>query len=82
MVGKTNKVAHLLIKSTGVFSGKPFVDTFFEELECEVKWKNNIAIEGTFIDPSSSGNIILATVEGPASAILRGERTVLNTIAR
>lgn len=81
MVGKTNKVAHLLIKSAGVFSGKPFVDTIFEELECEVKWKNNIAIEGTFIDPSS-GNIILATVEGPANAILRGERTALNTLAR
>jgi len=82
VVGNEYKEAHLYLKSAGVFAGKPFVESIFEELQCAVNWQDDIAIEGTFIDPGSQGKIILATVKGPANSLLRGERTALNTLSR
>lgn len=79
VVGSSNKKAILYMKSPGVFAGKPFVESVFRLLECKIIWTSD-AIEGRFIDPV--GKLVLATVEGPAHAILRGERTALNTIAR
>jgi len=85
VVGNAIKTAHLYMKSPGVFAGKPFVDAVFDELQCTIDWNNEYAIEGRFIDPSQSSKtnkILLATVKGPASALLRGERTALNTLSR
>jgi nicotinate-nucleotide pyrophosphorylase (carboxylating) len=84
VVGSSQKKALLYMKSPGVFAGKPFVDAVFNILDCKVSWED-IAVEGTFINPtemSANGKVILATVEGPANLILRGERTALNTISR
>ena len=84
VVGSAPKKALLYMKSPGVFAGKPFVDAVFDILDCKVTWEN-IAVEGTFINPaekSTNGKVVLATVEGPANLILRGERTALNTISR
>lgn len=85
VVGNATKTAHLYMKSPGVFSGKPFVDAVFDELKCTIEWSAEHAVEGRFIDPSRSstdGKIVLATVTGPANALLRGERTALNTLSR
>jgi len=88
VVGTAPKTAHLYMKSPGVFAGKPFMDIVFSELNCTVQWNDKHAIEGTFIDPSKVGNedgtdrTLLATVRGPANAVLRGERTALNTLSR
>lgn len=92
VVGTSTKTAHLYMKSKGVFSGKPFVNAVFEEVGCGITWNENIAIEGTYLDPANfkdengnmntSGKITLAVVKGPVNAILRGERTALNTLSR
>ena len=82
VVGTDEKTAHLLLKTPGVFAGKPFVDIIFEELECTVSWNEEYAKEGTYIEASSSNKVVLAVVTGPANALLRGERTALNTISR
>lgn len=80
VVGSSLKKAILYMKSPGVFAGKPFVNSVFHLLDCKVEWSED-AVEGVYLDPKGS-KIILATVEGPAHAILRGERTALNTISR
>jgi nicotinate-nucleotide pyrophosphorylase (carboxylating) len=82
VVGSAPKKAILYMKSPGVFAGKPFVDAVFDILDCKVTWED-IAVEGTYIDPpADEGKVALATVEGPANLLLRGERTALNTISR
>ncbi len=84
VVGSAPKKAVLYMKSAGVFAGKPFVDAVFDILDCKVTWED-VAVEGSFINPaeqSNNGKVILATVEGAANLILRGERTALNTISR
>jgi nicotinate-nucleotide pyrophosphorylase (carboxylating) len=85
VVGNAPKKALLYMKSSGVFAGKPFFDAVFELLDCRVTW-NDAAVEGLFLDPAAvqeeGGKIVLATVEGPANSILRGERTALNIISR
>mmetsp|Transcript_9103 Transcript_9103/g.13541 ORF Transcript_9103/g.13541 Transcript_9103/m.13541 type:complete len:320 (+) Transcript_9103:140-1099(+) len=94
VVGTAPKTAKLYMKSEGVFAGRPFVDAVFDEVGCEVIWDEELAIEGTYLNPNSEndndngndqqekGKITLATVKGPANAILRGERTALNTLSR
>lgn len=83
VVGTTVKTANLFMKSEGVFAGKPFVDAVFREVGCEIAWNDDVAIEGSYLDPlESGGKITLAVVTGPANAILRGERTALNTLSR
>merc|ERR1719330_1436101 len=58
------------------------MDAIFDEVECKVTW-DALAVEGTFIDTvEKGGKVVLATVEGPANAILKGERTALNTLSR
>lgn len=84
VVGNSPKKALLYMKSSGVFAGKPFFDAVFELLDCRVTW-NDAAVEGLFLNPTAQeegGKIVLATVEGPANLILRGERTALNIISR
>lgn len=53
-------------------------------MDCTVEWDEDLAVEGKFLDPSTtaSGKLTLATVWGPVHKILQGERTALNTISR
>ena len=51
VVGSSPKSAQLLLKSPGVFAGKPFFNSVFEQLNCTVAWQS-IAIEGNFIGTS------------------------------
>ncbi len=90
VVGTSTKTAHLYMKSKGIFAGKPFVNAVFEEVGCEITWDESVAIEGSYLDPAehkdehgnSIGKIVLAVVTGPVNALLRGERTALNTLSR
>ena len=81
VVGSSVKSARLLLKSSGVFAGKPFVNCVFSTLRCSVEW-NDIAIEGTHFAVDDDKPLCLAIVTGPVNALLRGERTALNTISR
>lgn len=78
VVGNKLDNATLWCKESGVFAGKPFVDRIFSRLHCTVTW--NVA-EGDWID-ASKGKVAAATVTGSACALLQGERTALNLIAR
>jgi nicotinate-nucleotide pyrophosphorylase (carboxylating) len=80
VVGDEEKQAQLLMKSPGVFAGKPFCDLVFKTLGCKVEWNEELAVEGVHKDITEK--ICLATVTGPAHMLLRGERTALNTLSR
>ena len=80
VVGKEEKTAKLLMKSSGVFAGKPFFDLVFQTVGCKVEWNEDLAVEGVHREVTE--NICLATVTGPVQALLRGERTALNTMSR
>mmetsp|Transcript_23402 Transcript_23402/g.32694 ORF Transcript_23402/g.32694 Transcript_23402/m.32694 type:complete len:301 (+) Transcript_23402:44-946(+) len=82
VVGSSVKSAQLWMKSPGIFAGKPFFDAVFSCLNCTVEWNKELAVEGTFIEASSSNKILLATVNGPVNKLLQGERTALNIISR
>jgi len=82
VVGTEEKSAQLLLKSPGIFAGKPFFDRIMKAVECKVHWEE-VAVEGRMYgDASSDNRIVLATVTGPVNAILRAERTALNVISR
>lgn len=80
VVGSDEKKAQLLMKSSGVFAGKPFFQKVFDILGCKVEWNDDVAVEGEHKDVTAK--ICLATVTGPVHAILQGERTALNTLSR
>jgi nicotinate-nucleotide pyrophosphorylase (carboxylating) len=82
VVGNKAVTAKLYMKSKGVLAGKPFFDAVFRTLGCIVAWDEDVAVEGTMLDPQASQKIVLATVTGPASKLLQGERTALNTLSR
>ncbi|KAG7369024.1 nicotinate-nucleotide pyrophosphorylase [Nitzschia inconspicua] len=82
VVGKDKKEAHLLMKSSGVFAGKPFFQRVLELVGCTVEWDNAVAKEGSYIEVESGNKICLATVTGPVYKLLRAERTALNTLSR
>jgi nicotinate-nucleotide pyrophosphorylase (carboxylating) len=79
VVGSETKKAQLLMKSSGVFAGKPFFTKVFQLMGCKVEWEE-VAVEGVYNDISE--RVVFATVTGPAHMILRGERTALNTLSR
>mmetsp|Transcript_31360 Transcript_31360/g.47411 ORF Transcript_31360/g.47411 Transcript_31360/m.47411 type:complete len:291 (+) Transcript_31360:65-937(+) len=81
VVGDAVKTAKLLMKSTGVFAGKPFFEAIFKQLDCQIEWQQ-LAVEGDYIEASGSNKICLAMVTGPVNNLLRGERTALNTLSR
>ncbi|KAL7477076.1 hypothetical protein ACHAW6_002891 [Cyclotella cf. meneghiniana] len=82
VVGQTVQTAQLWMKSSGVLAGLPFFEMVFDVCgECTVNWED-VAKEGSMLDASSSNKILLATVTGPVSRLLRGERTALNTLSR
>jgi nicotinate-nucleotide pyrophosphorylase len=80
VVGNEEKKAQLLMKSSGVFAGKPFFQIVFEMLGCKVEWNEDVAVEG--VNKDINEKVCLATVSGPVNMILRGERTALNTLSR
>ncbi len=83
VVGNDVKTAQLWMKSPGVFAGKPFVNALFvDHLGCQVQWEDVGKKEGVFIDVEEGEKVLLATVVGPVNALLRGERTALNTMSR
>lgn len=82
VVGNEIKTAQLLMKSPGVLAGLPFFEKVFDVCGgCTIRWED-VSQEGTMLDASSSNKILLATISGPVSHLLRGERTALNTLSR
>lgn len=71
------------MKSPGVLAGIPFFNATFDVCgSCTIAWED-IAIEGqSYPNASGDNKIKLATVTGPVSHLLRGERTALNTLSR
>lgn len=82
VVGNEIQTAQLWMKSPGVLAGLPFFQKVFDVCgKCTIHWEDG-AVEGTMLNASSSNKILLATVTGPVSHLLRGERTALNTLSR
>jgi nicotinate-nucleotide pyrophosphorylase (carboxylating) len=87
-----SKVATLWLKSSGVFAGKPFVESVFRVLSGPVDHKETVAVEwndlygkeeGVYLDVQEhGGKIPIATIRGPPHIILQGERTALNILSR
>jgi len=71
------------MKSSGVLAGIPFFEAVFNACgECSIEWEDD-AIEGkNFLSDNKGNKIKLATVTGPVSHLLRGERTALNSMSR
>jgi nicotinate-nucleotide pyrophosphorylase (carboxylating) len=82
VVGTEEKQAQLLMKSSGVFAGKPFFQRVFDLVGCTVTWHDDVATEGSYVRIDDSDKVCLATVTGPVHKLLRGERTALNTLSR
>jgi hypothetical protein len=77
VAGTKQVTAHLLQKSPCILAGRPFFDAVFSQLRCSVDWH---AAEGS--SHSSDGHRHVATVSGPAHAVLKGERTALELMVR
>jgi hypothetical protein len=77
VAGAKRVTAHLLQKSPCILAGRPFFDAVFSQLGCSVEWH---AAEGS--THASDGNRHVATVSGPAHAVLKGERTALELVVR
>ncbi|TRO49588.1 carboxylating nicotinate-nucleotide diphosphorylase [Candidatus Bathyarchaeota archaeon] len=67
--------AHLFFREPGIASGLMEASIVFELLGCTVE---GIAEDGDSVEPGQT----LLEVEGPAAAILSGERTALNIVSR
>lgn len=77
VVGNSVEEAVLLGKTPGaVLAGAPWFEAVFAELGCSVTWMLD---EGAVIP---AGGARVATVRGPARALLAGERTALNALSR
>lgn len=66
----------------GILAGVPFFNEVFTQLDCTVEW---IFTEGESLVPAQGpggSRVHIATVRGPARAILLGERLALNLLAR
>jgi nicotinate-nucleotide pyrophosphorylase (carboxylating) len=70
--------AEILQKAPGVLCGLPVVEAVFAAIDPRVEIERLID-EGTFSD---TGRLAVARIEGPAAAILSGERTALNFLQR
>ncbi|KAL3817656.1 hypothetical protein ACHAXA_002001 [Cyclostephanos tholiformis] len=82
VVGSSIKRAELWMKSPGILAGMPFFDAVFAACGgCTVRWEE-FAIEGEPYNFPAGGKVKLATVIGPVSHLLRGERTALNSLSR
>mmetsp|Transcript_7002 Transcript_7002/g.15421 ORF Transcript_7002/g.15421 Transcript_7002/m.15421 type:complete len:313 (-) Transcript_7002:157-1095(-) len=83
VVGISIQKAELWMKSPGILAGIPFFEQVFKVCGgCTIEWHEE-AIEGTFLAADNATNKVkLATVTGPVSHLLRGERTALNSLSR
>eukprot|EP01133_Synstelium_polycarpum_P016725 gene16725-19879_t len=80
VVGDKPEVAKLLGKARGVFSGSPFFNEIFEQMNCKVTW---FVKDGDSFNVDASGKpFVLAEVRGTARDIMMGERLALNIISR
>jgi nicotinate-nucleotide pyrophosphorylase (carboxylating) len=70
--------AELLLKEPGVVCGVPIAAAVFRALDPSVTVEAHIE-EGTAV---SAVPAVLATIEGPARAVLTGERVALNLVGR
>ena len=70
--------ARLLLEEAGVVSGVPVVEAVFRALDRELRVRALVP-EGTRVDEVPA---VVAELEGPARAILTGERVALNLFAR
>ena len=70
-------VAEILQKAPGVVCGLPVAELVFQSLAPEIQFSAT-AEEGSFGEERR----VVARIEGPATAILSGERTALNFIQR
>lgn len=69
--------ARFLVKQDGIVCGLPLLPLVFREFSSDVHIEQRVD-EGA----SVAANTVVATVEGPAHALLAGERTALNFIQR
>lgn len=69
--------AVILAKAPGVVAGLDVIDAVFRAVDPEVR-VTHVARDGATIDPP----LELATLSGPARAVLTGERTALNLLGR
>ncbi|MEN9281632.1 MAG: hypothetical protein RL594_567 [Bacteroidota bacterium] len=69
--------ARFILKESGVICGLPILPIVFRQLSDHVH-VNQLVDEGATCDAGT----VVATVEGPAHALLSGERTALNFIQR
>jgi nicotinate-nucleotide pyrophosphorylase (carboxylating) len=74
---ETRASAEILQKAPGVVCGLPLLDLIFKLLDPRVR-VTHVAQEGSF----ARERRVVARLEGPAAAILSGERTALNFIQR
>jgi nicotinate-nucleotide pyrophosphorylase len=84
--------AKLVCKEACVLSGEPFVSEMFAQLDCTIHWlfhdgdrimmKNNEFDKTQFTGRERGRQQVIATIEGAADAVLRGERTALNLLSR
>jgi nicotinate-nucleotide pyrophosphorylase (carboxylating) len=70
--------AEVLQKSPGVVCGLPLLARVFSTLDPRVRVRP-LVDEGSFFD---TGRRVVARIDGPAAAILTGERTALNFLQR
>jgi nicotinate-nucleotide pyrophosphorylase (carboxylating) len=75
---ETDCAAEILAKETGVACGLGFAEAVFAELDPRVRF-DALAQDGALVDAPP---VVVARVEGPARAILTGERTALNLVGR
>jgi nicotinate-nucleotide pyrophosphorylase (carboxylating) len=70
--------AQLLLEEPGVVCGVPVAAAIFEALDPDVRVEQLLA-EGAAVSDTPA---VVALIEGPARAVLTGERTALNLVAR
>lgn len=69
--------AQIVAKAAGVLAGMPVVEEVFRQVSPEIKVCPAVA-EGVYFAPGD----VLCEIEGPAQAILTGERVALNFLQR
>lgn len=79
VVGDEQREATLWCKQSGRLAGVPFANEVFKQCGLEVEWHIK---EGADLAASGDEKVAVATVRGPANALLLAERTALNTLSR
>jgi nicotinate-nucleotide pyrophosphorylase (carboxylating) len=72
-----NLQAKMIAKAMGVIGGLAIAEMSFQLLDNQVRFRRLVS-DGDQVTPGE----VLATIEGPARAILTGERTALNFVGR